>query len=344
MKKLIALLMAVAMIFALCACGETAAPAAEETAPAAEEAASAAEEAAPAAEEKTYTIAVAYSVYDEYHVEWEKYALAWLKEHYGDRVKIISTVAESDAAKQQSDIESLIVQQPDCIMVWAVDSEGSIPAVESIQAAGIKCIVNSYAVNTDKYDLFLYADQILTGSMQAEYCKEWIANHPGEKLNCCYLWGVTGISGCIDRFDGWKNNCVDGENIVLLDEQIGNWDTAEAMAVTEDWIQGYPEMNCIVCMSDEMALGVIQALQGAGKNLDDYVVLGIDGSESAQLELDKGTLDGTVFENRRLAAEIHMDYTMRLLEGEEFENKDILIVCKQMMTPDNKAEILASLE
>ena len=56
MKKFLALALALAMIFSLCACGETAttateAPKAEEAAPAAEEAAPAAEEAAPAAEE-----------------------------------------------------------------------------------------------------------------------------------------------------------------------------------------------------------------------------------------------------------------------------------------------------
>ena len=49
MKKILALILALAMIFALAACGQAAAPAANE-APAAEEAAPAAEEAAPAAE------------------------------------------------------------------------------------------------------------------------------------------------------------------------------------------------------------------------------------------------------------------------------------------------------
>lgn len=297
-----------------------------------------------AEESQHYVVGIAYAGFEEYHVEWEKYAKAWIEENYGDRVEIISTVANNEAQKQLSDIESLIVQKPDAILVWAVDSEGSIPAVDSIYEAGIKTILISYGVSTDKYDLFLYADQIDTGKMQADYCKDWISAHEGEKLNCGYIWGVTGISGCIDRYNGWKDNCVDGENIILLDEQIGNWNSAEAMAITEDWLQAYPEMNCIVCMSDEMALGVIQALKGANKDFNDFIVLGIDGSESAQLELDKGTLAGTVFENRRLAAELDMEYSMRLLEGESFEDKDILIACKQMMTPDNKAEILASLD
>lgn len=297
-----------------------------------------------AEESPQYLIGIAYAGYEEYHVEWERYATQWLQENYGDSVEIITTVANNDASKQLSDIESLIVQQPDAILVWAVDSEGSISAVDSIYNAGIKTVLISYAVSTDKYDLYLYSDQIDTGKMQADFCIDWVNSHEGETLNCGYIWGVTGISGCIDRYNGWKDNCVDGEKIVLLDEQIGNWNSAEAMAITEDWLQAYPEMNCIVCMSDEMALGVIQALKGANKDFNDFIVLGIDGSESAQLELDKGTLAGTVFENRRMAAETQMEYTMRLLEGETFEDKDILIACKQLMTPENKAEILQSLE
>lgn len=54
MKKIIAMLLALVMVFALCACGQTAAPAAEQ--PAAEEAAPASEETAPA--EDTVTVMV----------------------------------------------------------------------------------------------------------------------------------------------------------------------------------------------------------------------------------------------------------------------------------------------
>ncbi len=339
MKKLINILSLLCVVFLVSACANQGAEQSESQSESQGETAENAVE-----KDQKYTIGIAYAGYEEYHVSWENYAKKWIEENYGDNVEIITTVAQNNAATQQSDIESLIIQKPDAILVWAVDSEGSISAVDSIYDAGIKTVLISYAVNTEKYDLYLYADQILTGKMQADYCNEWIENHPGEKLQVGYIWGVTGISGCIDRYNGWKDNCVDGENIVLLDEQIGNWNSAEAMAIAEDWIRAYPEMNCIVCMSDEMALGVIQAIQGSGKSMDDYIVLGIDGSESAQLELDKGTLDGTVYENTKIMADSQMEYIMRLLEGEVFEEKDVLINCKQMMTPDNKKEILESLE
>lgn len=293
-----------------------------------------------AKEETMYTLGIAFSAFEEFHVEWLKYAEEVAAEN---NIEIITTNAQNNIATQMADIESLIVQKPDAIMVWAVDADGMVNAVESIYNADIPCILSSYSVNTDQYNLYLYEDQVWTGELQGEYCKEWIKNHPGETLKCGYIWGVTGVSGCIERYEGWKNNCVDDETIILLDEQIGNWSAADAMTITEDWIQAYPEMNCIVCMSDEMALGVIQALQGAGKNLDDYVILGIDGSESAQIEIDKGTLDGTVFQNRYLSAKLQMEAVSRLLNGEEVE-KDTLIKAKQLMTPENKEEILNSLE
>lgn len=292
-------------------------------------------------EGEEYVLGIAFSAFEEFHVEWLKYAEEVAAEN---NIKIITTNAQNNISTQMADIESLIVQKPDAIMVWAVDADGMVNAVEGITAAGIPCILSSYSVNTDQYDLYLYEDQILTGQLQADYCKEWVEKHPGETLNCGYIWGVTGISGCIERYDGWKDNCVDGETIVLLDEQIGNWSTDEAMAITEDWLQAYPEMNCIVCMSDEMALGAIQALQGANKDFDDYLIIGIDGSESAQLELDKGTLDATVFQNRYLNAKLQMEAVAGLIKGEPVEEKDLLIKAKQLMTSENKEEILSSLE
>ncbi len=292
--------------------------------------------------EKTYTLAISYASFDDYQVEWEKYAREYAE---ANGLKIITTSADANIEKQVSDIEALMVQKPDAIMVWAIDSDAMVSSVENIYASDIPCILSSYGVNTEKYDLFLYANQILTGKMQADYCIKWVEEHPGEKLNVGYIWGVTAISGAIDRFDGWNDNSAAiNENIVLIDEQIANWKTAEAMTITEDWLLAYPEMNCIVCMSDEMALGTIQALKAANVDMDDFVVLGIDGSESAQLELAKGTLDGTVFENRRLSAEIQMQAVIDFLNGVEFENKDYLIQAKQMMTPDNMEEILSNLD
>lgn len=353
MKKITRSLLSVVLVLAmilLCGCGNDAGgaePETEEVQGTEEEAKE--NEAKEQAEEKEvengneeeYVLGIAFSAFEEFHVEWLKYAEEVAAEN---NITIITTNAQNNISTQMADIESLIVQKPDAIMVWAVDADGMVNAVESISAAGIPCILSSYSVNTDQYDLYLYEDQILTGQLQADYCKEWVENHPGETLNCGYIWGVTGISGCIERYDGWKDNCVDGEKIVLLDEQIGNWSAAEAMAITEDWLQAYPEMNCIVCMSDEMALGAIQALQGAGKDFDDYVIIGIDGSESAQLELDKGTLDGTVFQNRYLNAKLQMEAVTSLLKGEPVEEKDVLIKAKQLMTPENKEEILKSLE
>lgn len=290
---------------------------------------------------KGYVIGISYGTYEDYQVEWEKYARAYA-EPLG--VTIITTSADGKMEKQVSDVESLIVQEPDAIMIWALDSDAMVSTVDMIYDSGITCIVTSYWVNTDNYDLYLYADQILTGNMQAEYCNQWVEDHPGETLNCGYIWGATGISGCIDRFDGWHDASVaTNENIVLLDEQIGNWATADAMAITEDWLLAYPEMNAIVCMNDEMALGVIQALQAANIDMDDFVVLGIDGSESGMQEIRNGTLDATVFENRRLDAELQMQYVIEYLDGQTFENKDCLIKCKQLMTPDNIDEILDSI-
>lgn len=39
-------------------------------------------------EEKKYTIGIAYAGYEEYHVNWEKYAKKWIEENYGDNVEI----------------------------------------------------------------------------------------------------------------------------------------------------------------------------------------------------------------------------------------------------------------
>jgi ABC-type sugar transport system substrate-binding protein len=115
------------------------------------------------------------------------------------------------------------------------------------------------------------------------------------------------------------------------------------MAAVEDWLQAFPEMNCIVAMSDEMAIAATNVLQAAKKSLGDCIVIGIDGSPNAQNCLQDGTLSATVYTSKKAEAKFTIDYAERIIKGEKLAGQTIDPgqMISALMVKDNVQQILS---
>ena len=64
------------------------------------------------------------------------------------------------------------------------------------------------------------------------------------------------------------------------------------MNAAMDMLQAHPEINVIYGLSDEMALGAVQACKQIGR--DDIIVVGLDGNPNALESVKAGELDATL--------------------------------------------------
>lgn len=341
-KKLVALSLAVVMCFGLTACGggsssETSAPAdtteaaetEEQTAEAAEtEAVKDTDEDAAKSSSGSYTIAVSLNDTDEYRTSWlDNFTeAAEAKGH-----KVISANASSDASKQISDVESLIAQQPDIIVLHAFSQDGAVPAVEAIDAAGIPCVLFDFPVDSDLYTTFVTDEQALNGEIQANYVNDWLAEDSSRVANVGYIVGSYSMQAAMPRRDKFYEVLGITE---AMAEQEGGWSADDAMKITEDWLQAYPDMNVFACMNDDMAIGVIQALSAAGKDMDEVLVLGIDGTDAAKEYLRTGELDCTAARDVKVETGFTLETCEKILAGESVE-KNLQPEAIYAMTSEN---------
>ena len=344
MKKFLALLLAMVMVLALVACNGNQTPStstpkdtkSNETTPATE----------TKGEEKgdgDLLIGMSMNALDEYQTEWYGY----LEEAANEAgIKILMTNAEGKVDKQLSDIESLIANNCDVIIIRATDSAGVVSGFEACAEAGIPTIDSGFGSNYED-TLKILSSQVFLCNLQADYCLDWLEQHPNETLKCGYIWGVQGVSSTQDRYDGWHDKLMENANgrAEVLAEKVCNWSATETMAAVEDWVQAYPEMNCIVAMSDEMALAASNVLQAAGIGLDKCIVVGIDGSPAAQEALRAGTLSATVYTSKRADAALTFEYAVRVAKGEDLRGQtvDPGNEISALMTADNLDEILNTL-
>lgn len=247
------------------------------------------EEAAAPAEEakKTLTIGVSLNAADEYRTSWLN---AFEKQAKEKGYTVYSTNADSDASKQISDIESLLAKQPDIMVIHAFNADAAAPAIDAIAAKGIPCILFDFPVNTDTYTTLITDKQYLNGQIQGEYVNQWLAEDTTRKANVGYLVGMYSMEAAMPRMEGFFDTCTAA---VKVAEAEGGWSVDGAMKITEDWLQAHPEINVYACMNDDMAIGVIQALTAAKKDMSQILVLGIDGTDAAKEYLASGDLDAT---------------------------------------------------
>lgn len=91
------------------------------------------------------------------------------------------------------------------------------------------------------------------------------------------------------------------------------------MSIVERWLQTHPEINVFACMNDSMALGVVQALAAAGKDQEDYLVLGVDGNDQYFNEIRSGALDCTAARDLEIEAQTAITVARGLSRGEQFD-------------------------
>jgi ABC-type sugar transport system substrate-binding protein len=230
-------------------------------------------------------------------------------------VEFLYTDAQLSVEKQMADVESLIQQKPDWIELSAVDTVGSIPAARAIHNAGI-LVGDNRGMKDDSIDLnFLGMDEYSIQVMIKEWLFAWLNDHPDTVLKVGLIYGNPIHTMQLLRCDAIKDFAEEvPERIQILDERYGNWSTPEAMAISEDWLQRYPEMNCICTASDDMALGASNAVTAANR-LDEFLITSIDGTAIGVELVETGKIDMTVKALMTKIEGIWVDVVLAKIEG-----------------------------
>jgi ribose transport system substrate-binding protein len=178
--------------------------------------------------------------------------------------------------EQMSAIEDVVVKKPDAIVFIPVDSKAMVAGVSRINAANIPVVnINDRAaggkfvsfVGVNDYDLGLETARFLLKTM-------------GGKGNVVIIEGVKGASTNQDRMRGFKKALEENPNVKLLASQTGNYQRNQALSVTENLMQTFPQIDGVLAANDAMATGVIEALAAANRKA---LVIGVNGTGVAEV-------------------------------------------------------------
>ena len=296
-KKVLAVVLAAAMVFGLTACGSSAAPAEEAAAPATEEAAPAEEEAAePAAEEEAAPadeaaasgelIKVGIINNDPNESGYRTANDKDLKEMFTEENGYEASFAYSLKNDEQITAAQKFIQDGvDYLLLSAADTAGWDSVLQDAQDAGIRVILFDRTIDADEslYEASIVSDMAKEG----ETAVEWLKGQGLDEYNIIHIQGVMGSAAQKGR-SGALDEAVASEGWTLVTQQTAEWNAEKAQQIVQSVIDSGESFNVIYAENDDMAKGAVAALDkanithGVGK---DVIVMGYDCNKWALEEL-----------------------------------------------------------
>lgn len=224
------------------------------------------------------------------------------------QAKLTVVDAQNDASKQAADVEDLIQQGVKLIIINPVDSAAVASAIESANKAGIPVITVDRSANGGKVVSHIASDNVAGGKLAGDF----MLKHIAEGSEVAMLEGVAGSSAAIERGEGFTK-AVEGKAKIVT-SQTADFDRSKGLSVTENILQAQPNIKAIFAQNDEMALGALEAIAAAKK---DILVIGFDATDDAVAKVKEGKLAATVEQQPKLIGEQAVDAAVKYLGGEQ---------------------------
>ena len=227
-----------------------------------------------------------------------------------------------DQSKQISQIEDAIIQGVDGIFLLPVDSDGVKTVLQTAKDKGIPVI----ALDNPVTDVELVAANVASDNFNAGHIvgEAMIKDFP-EGAKIAVIDSPTMVA-CVERFEGFKAALDEAgvtDRFEICAQQDAQASLEKAMPIADNMIQANPDIQAFYGINDPTALGVIAALQAAGK-LEGVKIYGVDGSPDGKSGIKNGTLQMTAAQSPVGIAEASYENMLKVINGETIE-KDIKV-------------------
>jgi ribose transport system substrate-binding protein len=200
----------------------------------------------------------------------------WYVEELGTDVvsELLYADANGSADVQVPQVEDLLAQDPDVLILVPMGRAALSAPVERAMAQGVPVVLCASGVETDNFVTEVGTNLYESGQVLAE----WVVEQLEGEGNIVQMNGIAGVDTAEIMAQGatavWEEN----PGINVLDVQYGNWSTAEAKQLMEQWLAQYGEdIDGIWSGGAQMSQGIISAYLDAG-----LPVPPIGGGEYAQ--------------------------------------------------------------
>ena len=239
----------------------------------------------------------------------------------GIDIDVQTGTTEGDTASQLDVLMTMADMDYDVIIVSPIDGTNLIPGIVKCNENGVKVINLGPGVDVAALeDAGGHLDATITVAFTEQ--GETVANDMISRLpdggQVAIIAGLAGAGQSEGRTSGAKEVFEATEGIELVAEQNCDWDATLAYDATKALITEYPDLKGIFCCNDTMALAAVEALAAEGK--EGVLVYGVDFTDDARAAIIEGTMTGSMSYSSQRYTKAALQMAVMLNEGETFDS------------------------
>ena len=242
---------------------------------------------------------------------------------------------QNDQAKQLDQLDAILSEGVDCLFVNMADQSSAGTVIDLVKDKKIPLVFfNREPIDMsvfDTYDKAIYVGTqpedagIMQGDLLVDIWKEkpeYDRNGDG-KVQYIVFKGEADNLEAIARSEYCVKQAKEKglDLISIATEQVCDWNGEKAMNAMQAILAADDSVEAVMCNNDEMATGVVSALQSHGLNMgdgkDSVIVLGVDGTDAAVSAIDSGYMNGTVKQDGDAMGKAVVDIAVNYLSGKE---------------------------
>jgi ribose transport system substrate-binding protein len=227
---------------------------------------------------------------------------------------------DNNAATQSAQVQDFIVKKVVAIVLNPCDSHSVGTAIAKANAAGIPVFTADIAslAPEGKVVCHVATDNYAGGKLAGQAMIELL----GGKGKVAIIDHATVESGQ-QRTKGFKEVIAQAKGIQIVDILPSYGDEEKAFAATQDLLQKHADLDAIFAINDPTALGVVAALEKAGRQ-NKVKVIGFDGAPEAKQAIKDGKIAADVVQYPDKIGAIVVQRIAQHMNGEKVEAQELI--------------------
>jgi ribose transport system substrate-binding protein len=235
------------------------------------------------------------SLANEFFKIMEEGAVKYAKQDGTFTLVPVGMNSETDIDTQINAVEGFVTQKVDIICLAPADSVGLVAPVAKAIKAGITVV--NFDVALDKKALAQHnlKDFLFVGPDNSEgayLAGKALGQKLGKGAKVFIIEGNPGADNATMRRKGFEKAAKEfGMNV--LESKTAHWETEEANTLMTNLLTAHPDVQGVMAANDSMVLGVVKALDAAGKS-GKVLVVGFDNIPAVQSLIKEGKVLATI--------------------------------------------------
>lgn len=332
MKKLLALILTLAMVISLASCAQNA-PAANTN-----------DSAAPAPAKKVMAVVMPNATHGFLgeSIKHAEDATKKLAEKYGFDYKFLTS---AEASEQNNQLDTLINEKVNCIVLWPHNGDELRSGAQKVMDAKIPLIIYDRLITNFKPTAEVMGDNVTIGQETGKYFNKYFAEDLAKgEVNILEFKGDNSTVPQ-QRSDGFKETA--DKNIKVVQQFSTDWQRAKAQEQMETFLntsdaKEIEKIKAVFTHDDEVVLGVLDAIinyKGPAK-LDIRVLTGVGGRrenlDTFKPYKEKYNLDQVTYLFSPTMVRDAVEYGAKVINGENISG--LYLIDTLEITKDNEQE------